>query len=553
MRKFREIEQLERDQLARRQRERIEQFFLRDRRDRHIHNRTDYHEPPLEDFYLKEISYKRSFDDRENNFNYSNTNENNRKINDWRIDDEAEDDLYFNHGRKSRVSTNEDIDQDTTISSVSVVKDDDAVIEEYDPKDYFESASSAWSSSEDEAVEYLKKSKRAPKLALNPKKGVVSSLAAKPKAYAPKFVDIDAPTVIKLPPNPIPSTWAHLVHNPLKQGDSPKCREICTDSIQSEVWLEGLELSNSVQGIYMKPPFSDTFTIPVWAQFMKRLLPVVMEDGYLFIWVQREELAGVIREADRLLSFKYVENLCWVRRDLGNKLMKEPLALQDQSHPALFYKSKLTLLILRRDPNNTCTLRHQRNPDCIFDFVGPGRMPDGRAYDVIETLLDGSKSHGPHLMHLWAGSSPTDRLVYQSRKHWIRVVEDVTEEQAYSQDAIEAAVGPALSSPVSIASESVQDDTATIKPEPVNEHCTDHEPELETNANNDKVLDLAPESLDSINNEIISPESENDLNDLNDLKSIELSSSAFVAIPSSFTEDFNNFITSEPINNYQWS
>ena len=149
-----------------------------------------------------------------------------------------------------------------------------------------------------------------------------------------------------------------------------------------------------------------------------------MKAGYLFIWVEREELAQVIRASEEHLGFKYVENLCWIRRSLGNKIMKE---VPDTSggHGLLFYKSKMTLLILRKDPNNLCKLRHQRNPDCIIDFVGPGRMPDGRVYDVIETLLDGSRSVGPHLMHLWAGTSPTDRLVYQSRKHWIRVLEEV--------------------------------------------------------------------------------------------------------------------------------
>lgn len=391
--------------------------------------------------------------ERENDYNYNNYNSyNQNQKRNWMIeDDEEEDELYFygGGGRKKKQQQPQVEDKDeifipTEAETIAKTATDDF---EYDPADFESSdlTSSSWSSEESDYEKMLNKKKKESgavksklKFSVADEKEILTTV--KPKAYAPKVIDLDAPTIIKLPPNPIPNTWAHIVHNPLKaiQKQLPSTIEILTKSIWHRSWLKGLKLKNPVQGILMRPPFDQQFTIKEWAKFMQKLLPTVMKDGYLFIWIEREELADVIRAAEQYLSFKYVENLCWIRRDVGNRLMREP----PNVNPALFYKSKMTLLILRRDPNNQCKLRHQRNPDCIFDFVGPGRMPDGRVYDVIETLLDGTKMAGPHLMHLWAGNSPTDRLVYQARKQWIRVLEvdDEEEESASEMGTVEASV-----------------------------------------------------------------------------------------------------------------
>ena len=336
----------------------------------------------------------------------------------WIEEEDEENELYFRGGGRKKK-----IEEEVYEPSQEIVDD---------PIDSNASASdlNPWSSDTESSDFEEDSSKKKSKATAPPS-------ISKPKAYAPKVVDLDAPTITKLPPNPIPNTWAHRIHNPLKaiQKQSPTSVEILTRSIARRGWLEGLTLRNPVQGILMKPPFhEEKFTIKNWARFMQKILPTVMQDGYLFIWVERDELADVIRAADKYLGFKYVENLCWIRRTVGNRLMRE--APKDSGKPVLFHKSKMTLLILRRDPNNICKLRHQRNPDCIFDFVGPGRMPDGRVYDVIETLLDGTKLPGPHLMHLWAGNSPTDRLVYQTRKHWIRVLEIVEDEEIAGDDEI---------------------------------------------------------------------------------------------------------------------
>ena len=371
-------------------------------------------------------------------YNYKSYNENyqyeNGKYEDNQIEEEDEDELYFYGGKRNNTNTNPSSTSTNININKAIYNNESSEFQEYDPADFETEASSSWSSDLDD---YTSGTEEFPTKTAKKNKTIHASTietklklnSAKPKAYAPKYIDLDAHTYIKIPPNPIPNTWAHIIHNPLRYNPkNGECEEIETNSIvnDSSWYSDG---SISVQGILMRPPFSDRFTVNHWIKFMKKLLPAVMECGYLFIWVEREDLADVVRAAERYLSFKHVENLCWIRRDLGNRLMRE--------EGLLFNKSKMTLLALRNDPNSKCKLRHQRNPDCIIDFVGPGRMPDGRTYDVIETLLDGSKLNGPYLMHLWAGSSPTDRLVYRSRKQWIRVIEAEAEAEESERRLLE--------------------------------------------------------------------------------------------------------------------
>lgn len=383
------------------------------------------------DYYLNvnDENYFNHHNQIEHNYKRERESNNDNYYNSHKLIEDEEDELYFyGGGRKRKTAKDQDNDHLDVVADITNINS----LSDYDPIDYASSdISSSWSSNE----EVFKKTKKLTKV-MNKTSAIKSSSNSvqqvvqyiKPKAYNPKIVDFDAPTIIKIPPNQIPNTWAHIIHNPLKQTGYDGCREILVESLTSG-WNSELKLANSIQGILMRPPFNEKFSIQKWAKFMKRFLPSVLENGYLFIWVEREELADVIRAAEKYLSFKYVENLCWIKRNLGNRLLLE--------EGSLFYKSKMTLLILRRDPNNKCKLRHQRNPDCIFDFVGPGRMPDGRVYDVIETLLDGTSSPGPHLMHLWASSNPTDSLVYKSRKHWIRVIETGPQNTQDSRDVLD--------------------------------------------------------------------------------------------------------------------
>jgi len=129
-----------------------------------------------------------------------------------------------------------------------------------------------------------------------------------------------------------------------------------------------------------------------------------MSSGLLFIWVHAHVLSQTL-DALALEKFQYVENVSWIRKDIGNKFVCD-----HESDEDTFRHSKMTLLVCRkvrrsaavvlRDcvlclPQLTCAsllqisstsleLMHQRNPDVVFDFV---RQEAGR--DSTSFALDG--------------------------------------------------------------------------------------------------------------------------------------------------------------------
>lgn len=78
------------------------------------------------------------------------------------------------------------------------------------------------------------------------------------------------------------------------------------------------------------------------------------------MWIEKEWLREIIR-VTKEWGFKYVENFCWIKKNVNNRIALQP--------GKLFNKSKLSLLIFRI--GGDVDLRHQRNPDCVFDFVQP--------------------------------------------------------------------------------------------------------------------------------------------------------------------------------------
>ena len=315
-----------------------------------------------------------------------------------KIDDSDEDDLYFH---RSKPKARPMVEEKENVLTDAPYTDSES------ESDYFEDESP------------LKRKKP-----VKSQKSTTKAVTLKqPKS---SVRDLDAPTHTRIPPHPIPSTWCAHIFNPLiESSDKKSCLEVETTDILNHEWLDKCHFSPSKQqqqqvlAIYLDPPL-DVTPSTLFSR-LKVLLPriFVNDYGYLFLWTPRHLLADLIRGADTQLGFKYVENLCWIRKGLNNRILEEV-----NSTATFMSESKQTLLILKRDPQNRIKLRHQRNGDCVFDYATQGRKPDGRVYDVIETLIvapEGSSS--PHLMHLWAGSSPTDRLVYQSRHQWIRILQ----------------------------------------------------------------------------------------------------------------------------------
>lgn len=102
----------------------------------------------------------------------------------------------------------------------------------------------------------------------------------------------------------------------------------------------------------------------------------LIEYGYLFIWIEKENISSVVFELKKL-KFEYIENLCWAKQNLNNKFTIE------QSN-TIFSSSKETLFIFKREnPTKRIEIRHQRNPDSVFSF----KKPNDFVYQMIETLL----------------------------------------------------------------------------------------------------------------------------------------------------------------------
>ncbi|KAJ3081031.1 hypothetical protein HK102_002627, partial [Quaeritorhiza haematococci] len=141
--------------------------------------------------------------------------------------------------------------------------------------------------------------------------------------------------------------------------------------------------------------------------------------GFLWIWVEKELIPDILLITEKKWGFRYVENFCWIKRNINNRIARQPARY--------FNKSKTTCLILRKE--GEIELRHQRNPDCEFDYIKP-RQPDDLTerkpsflYEVIETLLPTAvynaetNPNGEKLLELWARKGTR-------RKGWTTVVQN---------------------------------------------------------------------------------------------------------------------------------
>ncbi|KAI7864892.1 hypothetical protein BDF14DRAFT_1875753 [Spinellus fusiger] len=223
-------------------------------------------------------------------------------------------------------------------------------------------------------------------------------------------MDPSLPTYVKIPGRPIPQSWAHnIMTHSLYTVD----RILSTDLRQ---------FGTSYSAVYMDPPLLLPGELHVPGKIhiddlAKLNVPNVVSAGFLFVWLEKEWLQRIVNIASSW-GFKYVENFCWIKKDINNQIHK--------SHYKYFNKSKLSLLIFRKEGN--VELRHQRNADCVFDFVKP-LLPDevtepkpSFVYSVIETLLPNAVYHsdtnaeGRGLLELWAKKG-------HRRKGWTTVVE----------------------------------------------------------------------------------------------------------------------------------
>ncbi|RIA93511.1 hypothetical protein C1645_796598 [Glomus cerebriforme] len=232
-------------------------------------------------------------------------------------------------------------------------------------------------------------------------------------------IDPSLPTYIRIPSLPIPRSWAHTILPPKIESTLMihGSRYFESDILSMDL----KKLGQDFQAVYIDPPFllpneepsSDKITLQ---QFESLKVPDIVPKGFLFIWVEKEFIPDIVQIAEKW-NFRYVENFCWIKKHINNQISRASYRY--------FNKSKLSLLIFRKEGD--IELRHQRNPDCVFDFIKP-RTPEmlteGKPrvmYDIIETMLpqavyNEQNPNGDKLLELWAKKG-------SHRQGWTTVVQ----------------------------------------------------------------------------------------------------------------------------------
>ncbi|ORZ21199.1 hypothetical protein BCR42DRAFT_368925 [Absidia repens] len=235
-------------------------------------------------------------------------------------------------------------------------------------------------------------------------------------------IDPSLPTYVRLPGHPMPRSWAHTIMKikPTPKTTPPGSRLLQVPSILN---TDLTTYGDNFSAVYMDPPLllpgEDPVPGKITIEDLAKLnVSQVVKAGFLFIWIEKEWIRELVR-ITKDWGFKYVENFCWIKKNINNHIAQQPFEY--------FRKSKLSLLIFRKE--GEIELRHQRNPDCVFDFIKP-MLPDEISeskpafmYQIIETLLPQAVYHpelnpnGNKLIELWAKRD-------QQRTGWTTVVEN---------------------------------------------------------------------------------------------------------------------------------
>jgi len=231
--------------------------------------------------------------------------------------------------------------------------------------------------------------------------------------------DPSLPTYIRIPPLPISRSWSKSIR-PISET-----KYVPTEGFryfEDDIFnFDYQKIGNDFQAIYMDPPLllpgeektPGKITIE---EFGSLKISRLVKQGFLFIWCEKEYIPKLLEICEKW-GFKYVENFTWIKKYVNNKIVRQPYIY--------FNKSKITCFIFRKE-GDYVELRHQRNPDCEFDYIKPkipGELTQQKPefiYKVIETLLPQARysptnNKGTRLLELFG------RKDYK-RKGWTSIV-----------------------------------------------------------------------------------------------------------------------------------
>jgi hypothetical protein len=178
------------------------------------------------------------------------------------------------------------------------------------------------------------------------------------------IADPNLPTYVRIPPPPLSRSWARII-KPLKDPILEYSNILSADLLD----FDFSQLGNQFQAVYMDPPLLLPNEDPTpgkltMKEFGKLEIHKLITSGFIFVWTEKELTAKMLQVMSQW-GFRYVENIAWIKKNLNNTIACSPYTY--------FNKSKATCLIFRKEGD--LELRHQRNPDCEFDFIKPIGIP----------------------------------------------------------------------------------------------------------------------------------------------------------------------------------
>lgn len=144
-----------------------------------------------------------------------------------------------------------------------------------------------------------------------------------------------------------------------------------------------------------------------------------IESGIIAIWSDAASVS--VPDANAYassLGFRYCESLCWIRYDLDH--------VQDSrkdSKNKYWTSGKSLLLLFRKYKDDQLELKHQRNADCIADWVRGApyeRRKPRQVFMILETLLPAPDSN-VSLLHLHDLYCDADRFISPCNGRWMDV------------------------------------------------------------------------------------------------------------------------------------
>uniref|UniRef100_A0A1D2AEX0 Uncharacterized protein n=1 Tax=Auxenochlorella protothecoides TaxID=3075 RepID=A0A1D2AEX0_AUXPR len=211
-----------------------------------------------------------------------------------------------------------------------------------------------------------------------------------------RVCDKNEVVTMRIPAAPLPLSWGRTVR-PYSPGSSVDGQEKRCPLVSYDSWLKCKAAAATYEAALINPGWVESGDDGAGLKRFATLpLPDLVPSGMVFMFIPKQYIQSVCQQMVSW-GFMYIENLTWVYLSPNHTVSRE--------ESPFFASSHLTLYMFRwADRGREMELRHQRNPDVLFDCClpiagSPCHAVPQAVYDTIETLLPGAKDR---FLELWA-------------------------------------------------------------------------------------------------------------------------------------------------------